>query len=114
MPALQLAGLRQLIGGFLYVSYFLAKGVSFPKGKEWIPVIVLSVINFVLSNGLSTWGVQYISAGLGSIMGAIFPLWLVVIGLFSSSEKIPAKAIIGLLLGFAGVCVIFYEHLQDF
>ena len=26
----------------------------------------------------------------------------------------PAKAIIGLLLGFGGVCIIFYEHLQDF
>ncbi len=67
-----------------------------------------------MSNGLSTWGVQYISAGLGSIMGAIFPLWLVVIGLFSRSEKLPRNAIIGLLLGFGGVCVIFYEHLQDF
>jgi drug/metabolite transporter (DMT)-like permease len=47
-------------------------------------------------------------------MGAIFPLWLVIIGLFISKEKIPQKALIGLLLGFSGVCIIFYEHLQDF
>jgi drug/metabolite transporter (DMT)-like permease len=47
-------------------------------------------------------------------MGAIFPLWLVIIGLFTSREKIPSKAIMGLLLGFGGVCIIFYEHLQDF
>ena len=26
----------------------------------------------------------------------------------------PGKAIIGLLLGFGGVCIIFYEHLDDF
>jgi len=58
--------------------------------------------------------VKYISAGLGSIMGAIFPLWLVVIGLFTSKEKLPQKAIIGLLLGFGGVCIIFKDHLQDF
>ena len=69
---------------------------------------------FCMSNGLSTWGVKYISAGLGAIMGAIFPLWLVVIGLFSAKSKIPAKAIIGLLFGFGGVCIIFYEHLHDF
>jgi drug/metabolite transporter (DMT)-like permease len=37
-----------------------------------------------------------------------------VIGLFISKEKLPRKAIIGLLLGFGGVCIIFYEHLQDF
>lgn len=114
MPALQLAGIRQLIAGSLYVGFFLYKKVPLPKGKEWIPVLILSFLNFIMSNGLSTWGVKYISAGLGSIMGAIFPLWLVVIGLFMSKEKLPQKAIIGLLLGFIGVCVIFYDHLQDF
>jgi drug/metabolite transporter (DMT)-like permease len=114
MPALQLAGIRQLIAGILYVSFFLYKKAKMPRGKEWRPVIVLSILNFILSNGLSTWGVKFISAGLGSIMGAIFPLWLVVIGLFTARNKMPRKAIFGLLLGFAGVCVIFYEHLQDF
>lgn len=114
MPALELAGIRQLIGGACYVIFFLSKGAKLPKGNEWVPILVLSFLNFMLSNGLSTWGVKYISAGLGSIMGAIFPLWLVVIGIFSSRGKIPVKAIIGLLLGFGGVCIIFYEHLQDF
>jgi drug/metabolite transporter (DMT)-like permease len=58
---------------------------------------------------------QYgISAGLGAIIGAIFPLWLVVIGLFVAKEKMPVKAIIGLTLGFGGVCIIFYDHLHDF
>ena len=114
MPALQMASIRQLIAGLLYVAFFLYKKVPLPKGKEWIPVLVLTFLNFIMSNGLSTWGVKYISAGLGSIIGAIFPLWLVVIGLFTSKEKLPQKAIIGLLLGFSGVCVIFYDHLQDF
>jgi drug/metabolite transporter (DMT)-like permease len=114
MPPLQLAGIRQLIAGLLYVGFFLSRKTSLPKGKEWIPILVLSFLNFIMSNGLSTWGVKYISAGLGSIMGAIFPLWLVVIGLFTAKDKIPSKAILGLLLGFGGVCIIFYEHLQDF
>ncbi len=113
-PALQLTGIRQIIAGICYVIFFLIKGARLPKGKEWIPILVLSFLNFVLSNGLSTWGVKYISAGLGSIMGAIFPLWLVVIGLLSAKSKIPLKAILGLVLGFSGVCIIFYEHLDDF
>jgi drug/metabolite transporter (DMT)-like permease len=112
--ALQIAGLRQFLGGSCYVIFFLIKGATWPKGKEWWAIIVLSLLNFILSNALSTWGVKFISAGLGSIIGAIFPLWLVIIGLFSSGEKLKTKAIIGLLLGFAGICVIFYEHLGDF
>lgn len=113
--AIQMAAIRQLLGGSCYVAFFLYKRAALPKGKEWIPILVLSFLNFMLSNGLSTLALQYkISAGLGAIIGAIFPLWLVVIGLFISKGKMPAKAIIGLLLGFAGVCIIFYDHLNDF
>lgn len=113
--AIQMAGIRQLLGGSCYVGFFLYKGAALPKGKEWIPILVLSFLNFMISNGLSTLALQYkISAGLGAIIGAIFPLWLVVIGLFVSREKIPVKALIGLLLGFGGVCIIFYDHLNEF
>jgi len=113
--ALQLTGIRQFIGGIIYVGFFLYKGFALPKGKEWRPILVLSFLNFIMSNGLSTLALQYkISAGLGSIMGAIFPLWLVVIGLFSAKGKMPIKAIIGLLLGFGGVCIIFSDHLNEF
>ena len=114
MPALQLAGIRQFLAGFIYVVYFLFKGSRWPRGKEWINVLILSALNLFLTNGLTTLGVKYISGGLGSIIAAIFPLWLVIIGFFTMKPKVPNKVLIGLLLGFGGICVIFYEHLQDF
>ncbi len=114
MPPLQMAGIRQFLGGLCYVLFFVARGERWPQGKEWQSIIVLSVLNFLLANGLSTWGLKYVSSGLGAIIGAIFPLWLVVIGLFSARSKMPVKAIIGLLLGFSGICIIFYQHLSDF
>jgi len=114
MPPLQMASIRQIIAGLCYVVFFFIRGARFPRGKEWIVILVLSFLNFMMSNGLTTIGVKYISAGLAAIIGATFPLWLVVIGLFSANNKTPKNAIIGFLLGFAGVCVIFYEHLNDF
>lgn len=114
MPPLQMAGIRQLLGGACYVFFFVARGERRPQGKEWQSIIILSLLNFLLANGLSTWGLKYISSGLGAIIGAIFPLWLVVIGLFSAKAKMPNKAILGLLLGFTGICIIFYQHLNDF
>jgi len=112
MPALQLAGIRQLIGGLLYVGYFLMKKEPLPKGKQWKTIIILSILNFALSNGLSTWGVKYISSGLGAIINAIFPIWIGIITFFRG-EKLAKLAIVGLVIAFAGVCVIFYEHLND-
>jgi drug/metabolite transporter (DMT)-like permease len=113
MPALQLVAIRQFLGATLYLSYFLFKKTTWPKGKQWKTIFILSILNFVLSNGLSTWGVKYISSGLGAIIGALVPLWVVIISLFNG-EKLVKLSIIGLVVGFAGVCVIFYEHLSDF
>jgi drug/metabolite transporter (DMT)-like permease len=113
MPALQLAAIRQFLGATLYLSFFLYKKTTWPKGKQWKTIIILSILNFVLSNGLSTWGVKYISSGLGAIIGALVPLWVVIISLFRG-EKLVKLAIVGLIIGFSGVCVIFYEHLSDF
>jgi drug/metabolite transporter (DMT)-like permease len=113
MPALQLAAIRQFLGATLYLSYFLFKKTTWPRGKQWKTIFILSILNFVLSNGLSTWGVKYISSGLGAIIGALVPLWVVIISLFRG-EKLVKLAIVGLVVGFAGVCVIFYEHLSDF
>jgi drug/metabolite transporter (DMT)-like permease len=113
MPALQLAGIRQFIGGSLYLAFFLFKKTPWPKGKQWKSIIILSLLNFVLSNGLSTWGVKYISSGLGAIIGAMVPLWIVFISIFKG-ERITRLAVLGILVCFGGVCVIFYEHLLDF
>ena len=114
IPALQMAGLRQIIGGSLYLVYFIFRKYPLPSRADFVPLIILSILNFVMSNGLSTWGLKYISSGLGSIMGAIFPLWIVIIGVFSEKTTPPNKAITGLIIGFVGICVIFYDHLADF
>ncbi len=113
MPALQLVAIRQFLGGFLYISFFLFKKVPWPKGKQWKTIIILSLLNFVLSNALSTWGVKYISSGLGAIIGAIVPLWIVIISFFRG-ERLSRLSVIGLIISFCGVCVIFYDHLSDF
>jgi drug/metabolite transporter (DMT)-like permease len=114
MPALQLSAIRLLLAGFLFLLFFLFKKTIWPRGKEWLTIVILGLLNLFLTNGLTTLGVKYIPAGLASIIAAIYPLWLVFLGPFyGRTKKIPAGILIGLLLGFGGICVIFYEHLKD-
>ena len=113
MPGLQVAGIRQFIGGSLYLCFFLFKRTPWPKGKQWKTIIILSLLNFFLSNGLSTWGVKYISSGLGAIIAAMVPLWILLINFFNG-ERITRLAVLGILTCFGGVCFIFSEHLLDF
>ncbi len=114
MPPLQLVAIRQTLAGLLFTGYFISKGMPWPKGREWRPILILGTLNILIPNGLTTWGVKYISAGLAAILAATFPIWMVVIAMFSSKNKTPNKAVQGLLLGFLGICLIFYEHLLDF
>jgi drug/metabolite transporter (DMT)-like permease len=113
IPAIQMCAMRQLFGGTLYLLYFGFTKHPWPKGKQWVTILILSILNFMLTNTLSTWGVKYISSGLGAIIAAIVPLWIVIITMFQG-HRLPVKAITGLLLGFGGVCIIFYDHLKDF
>lgn len=114
LSGLQLAAIRQILAGSLFLIYFTIKGATWPKRSDLQGLLILAFLNFVCSNGLSTWAMNYIPAGLGAILGVTYPLWLVIITIFTTKEYLPDKALIGLLLGFGGVCVIFADHLQDF
>lgn len=113
IPGIQMAAIRQFIAGLLYILFFLFTKAPWPKGKQWNTIVILAILNFSLSNGLSTAGVKYISSGLGAIIAAIFPIWVVIISFFRG-ERIAKLAVIGVFVSFGGVCIIFYEYLADF
>lgn len=113
MPALQLAAIRQFLAGILYLAFFIYKKAPWPNKSQWKTIVILSFLNFICSNGLSTWGVKYISSGLGAIIGSLFPLWIVIITLFKG-EKIASLAIKGMCICFIGICIVFYDYLGDF
>ncbi|MBK8370781.1 MAG: EamA family transporter [Saprospiraceae bacterium] len=99
LPGLQLASIRQIIAGTAFLVYFCQKIYFCPKVRL-SSVIILAILNFVMSNGLSTRGVMYIPAGLGSIIGAIFPFWIVIFRFFGENTKPPARSLAGLVVDF--------------
>lgn len=113
MPPIQMVGIRQLIAGLSYILFFVFRGDKMPSGKDWYPIILLSALNFMISNGLATIGVKYTTAGVSAILGAIFPLWLVLILSLRGRNRFPWMAWVGILLGFGGVCLVFYDHLKE-
>ena len=113
MPALQLSGIRQLAGGSIYILYFTLKGHRWPTRNQLVRLTWMSVLMFVLSNGLSTWSVQYIPSGLGAVIGAVSPIWIAVFSLFMFPDtRMNRMTLLGLVLGFGGILVIFSDYLQ--
>ncbi len=111
ISAMQVVSIRQMIAGaILFVSMMVYhKGAL--QWPSWKNTFFLSLLNFVLSNGLSTWGVQYLPAGMASIIGASYPLWLVVFYFLFFGKTISQKIWIGMLICFVGLVLVFSPNI---
>jgi drug/metabolite transporter (DMT)-like permease len=113
VPAMQVVSLRQILGGTLIAVAML----FYHRGKieiaPWKDTLFLSFINFICSNGISTWGVQYIPAGLASIIGATYPIWVVVIYYFFFNKQVSKQVFFGLMLALLGLIGVFYPSLVN-
>lgn len=115
ISAVQLCGVRQLIAGLFMVVYFTARGARLPGKKDWPRLLMMSLLMFVMANGMSTWGITYIESGLGAIIGSTTALWIPVFVLWILKKNVfNPKVILGLLAGIAGVVIIFSEKLGRF
>ncbi|MDO9373260.1 MAG: EamA family transporter [Ferruginibacter sp.] len=111
MPPLQMASIRQFLGGICFVTYFIFfKGMALPTRRQFSWLIVLSILMFVFANGLSTWSLLYIPTGLSALIGALYPLSVVIIErVFYRNRNMTLLTFAGLLIGIAGIGIVFYE-----
>jgi drug/metabolite transporter (DMT)-like permease len=114
MPGLFIAGLRQFLSGLILVSFFLLRGHHIPGWAILKKISVQSVFLLCIANGLLTWSVEYISGGLAAIIAALVPLFITLFTVWlSKCAKITRWMVVGLIIGFGGVVVIFYDYLAQ-
>ncbi len=112
IPALQMAYIRQLIAGICFVAFFIFyRKFSLPTAKQFRWIIVMAILMFVFANGLSTWSLKFIPTGLSALIGALYPLCVVIIErVFYKSKRMTILTFIGLFMGISGVGIVFYEN----
>jgi drug/metabolite transporter (DMT)-like permease len=112
MPGLFVSGIRQFLSGSILVGVFLLRGYSLPGWAVLKKISVQSVFLLCIANGLLTWSVEYISGGLAAIIAALVPLFIALFTVWlSKCATITRWMMLGLIIGFAGVLVIFYDYL---
>ena len=112
IPALQMAYIRQFFGGACFVIFFmLYKKLPLPTGKQFLWLVIMALLMFVVANGMSTWSLSYIPTGLSALIGALYPLSVVIIErVFFKSRNMTILTFFGLLLGITGIGIVFYEN----
>ncbi len=111
IPALQMASIRQFLAGICFVGFFMVyKKLPFPNKQQIGNLFVMALLMFVFANGLSTWSLKYIPTGLSALVGALYPLSVVIIEMvFFKRRNVTMLTFIGLLLGLTGIGIVFYE-----
>jgi drug/metabolite transporter (DMT)-like permease len=111
MPAFELASIRQFLGGSIYILFFLLiKKEKFPTAKQFMWLVPMAFLMFVSSNGIATYGLQFITSGLAALIAALYPLSVVLIERFYyKAIKITPQTMLGLFLGLVGIGFIFYK-----
>jgi drug/metabolite transporter (DMT)-like permease len=84
-----------------------------PRSSPWRVWLVNGLMTFFIPYGLVYWAEQWVPSGLTAVLFATSPLWVALAAHVAlPAERLRAATAAGVLLGFAGVAVIFSEDLR--
>ena len=113
VPPFTGVAVRFAIAGVVLLALALAAGVRLGRAPhEKALWLANGVLSFCLSYSIVYWSEQYIPSGLAAVLFATNPLFVAALAHFLlADERLAPGAVAGLLLGFAGVAVIFSDDL---
>jgi drug/metabolite transporter (DMT)-like permease len=112
-PVFLFSGLRNMIAGALVMLWFIVRGTAvWPSGLELRRIIISGSFIFIGGNLFLCLAEQQVPSGLAAMVNTAFPLWIVIMTrILNPSEKTPVMALVGIVIGFIGQFLIFYEQL---
>lgn len=113
LPPVTFAATRFLLASSILFAIIKVRGVALPRGRgDWSLLAKTGVLAFTLNYGLLFWGEQHISSGLAALLQATIPAFgMLIAHAYLPGERLDARKMAGVLLGVAGVGVIFSNQL---
>lgn len=114
IPPWFVAGIRQLIAAVLLLVILLYNQQLLWIGWRNFKIqIMFSVLMLIVANGLTTVAEEHLSSSLASLISATSPLLVFIGSIFFGLQKFTYRSLIGILMGFSGILLIFKDGLQD-
>lgn len=105
-----LTAARSLVATLTLLPLMLLKG-QWPVFRQyWGHIMVIGLISTALPFSFLSISTQYTSAGFASILNALTPLFSALVAWLWLKEYLTPVAVIGILLGFAGVMVMVFDR----
>jgi drug/metabolite transporter (DMT)-like permease len=107
LPGLTMAGIRFLIAGGLLYAWARWRGAQAPTREQWRNAAIIGGLLLLGGNGLVVWAEHYVPSSWAALLVGTEPLWVVILLLLGpGSKRPPARTIVAITIGFAGVVVL--------
>src|SRR5262249_41843423 len=94
--------------GSLMLSVAAARGIYLPRGRELVSACFSGILTLGIGNAALVFAEVYIPSGLAGLIVTIAPFWLIGMeALLPGGERLHLPTIAGMLVGFAGACLLF-------
>lgn len=114
MPPLVLGTIRFLVAGLLMLTWCIAKGDKVWNLKNIGHSAVSGLMLLLIGNGVVMWVEKSMASAVVAIMVSAAPIWTVLLDKRNWRENLSSSfTIIGLIVGFAGMLLLFGEQFLD-
>lgn len=109
-----LVGIRVVLGALTGILVTVILRTHWPRDlRTWITYAILGLTSVAIPFVLISWGEKTIDSAVASILNASVPLFTILLAHYLlHDDRMTARKVIGLLVGFGGVIVLLSKDLQ--
>lgn len=106
-PFLSMA-IRHLSAGALVLAWVLLRRRDHERlgWKQWRAAFVFGGGLFLMGHGLLAWAQQDVPSGIAALLVGTIPFWFAILAWMLLGERLGGRALVGLVLGFAGLALL--------
>jgi drug/metabolite transporter (DMT)-like permease len=113
VPPLLFAAMRFFVAGFVLFGWMIARGEPSPTRRQWMSVLLLALLIFLIDYGLLFWAEQRVPSGVAAVMLATIPVFIALSEiLFLRTQRLTVRLAFALLVGIGGVAVLMSHSLN--
>ena len=109
IPPFLMASVRFLMAGLILLAWSVARdgrSLVAPSRREWRDSAIVGALLLGGGMGMVAFGEQTIPSGIAALLIAMMPVWVAILGGIFLGERLPRLAVIGIVVGFAGVTIL--------
>jgi drug/metabolite transporter (DMT)-like permease len=112
IPPALVGGLRYTCAGAVLMLVLRAQRIPVSPFRHWGGLAFVGLMMIVIGNGGVIWAEQWVPTGIAAVTVAATPFWMT--GLEAAlprGDRLSARALAGLLVGFAGIVLLVWPDL---